>query len=491
MISITKRQIEDLLTSYQDRINKSMIRSPVRNLTGGLPSIIKDLNKFIKNVPHDNPLTPEELYTLTILLLNRKIRTKKLSGAPKSSEALAQIIEEKFENRRMDCFRACGELNLLDQKVFNFICNLDNLEAIPKDISDLYSWLKENDLLPELEKAMAHLAQNNALSSGISKKDLSNLAQVSKYFHGLFSPALDRELAPKLGEFIIRADLKNAKKVIQANPRLLTIPMTVTDYAHRKIQGTALQLALGAEDVKFHDDEIAMVEMIMAELGKQPNGEYLIAQQICDQFPEGWETAHNERVKRDQAALDDFVAAIRDNNNEAAWEAAAETYRARIDYENLGKGVIETGLHCNTKLVVAWLVAYLKNYIHFGDRYDHPKNLTLWQKGGACERGLSAAYAMALARRSWNIIGMRQHLDRNLSFLLCFGSVFPLDSDPQFRLGYNYAVDVFSPAQSCKPQIALLTAMIFMALSDKKYQRCKDLRERATQTLKQNPHHLK
>lgn len=482
MISITKNEIQVLLAGYQTRIIENKKKSPFRSFTGRLPAIIVALDNFIKQVPDNHQLTPEELYTLITLLLNRKRRTNWRTGEPKSSEALAQNIEAKFETRRMDCFRACRALNTLDQNVFNFICNLDNLEALPKNQEDVTSWLKDNGLLPESEKAIAQLEKSNALSSYLSNQNLSNLSQVSKGFHGLFRPVLDVRLALKLGQFIIYADLENAKKVIEANPSVLTIPMTVTDYSHRKIQGTALQLALGAEDVKYHDDEVAMVEMIIGELEKQPNGERIIAQQICDQFPEGWKTAHKERVARDQAALDAFVAAIRDTDNEAAWEAAAVIYRARIDDENLGKGVIKTGLHCNAQLVVAWLNAYIENYVDFGNRWDSPKNLALWRKGSACERGLSAAYAMALARGIWKIIDEGKHLDRNLNFLYGGGSFFPLDLDPSCRLGY----DVGGSSAAVRDAEAEGGAEFFKTMSDKKHQRCKDLRKSATQTLKQN-----
>jgi hypothetical protein len=50
-----------------------------------------------------------------------------------------------------------------------------------------------------------------------------------------------------------------------------------------------LQLALGAEDVQYHDDEECMTEMLMHYLKQLPNGDALIAQQIAEQFPEGWE----------------------------------------------------------------------------------------------------------------------------------------------------------------------------------------------------------
>ncbi|HEU5280847.1 MAG TPA: hypothetical protein VFU82_02580, partial [Gammaproteobacteria bacterium] len=389
MISITKNEIEVLLAGYQTRITENKKKSPFRSFTGRLPAIIVALDNFIKQVPDNHQLTPEELYTLITLLLNRKRRTNWRTGEPKSSEALAQTIEAKFETRRMDCFRACGALNTLDQNVFNFICNLDNLEALPKNQEDVTAWLKDNGLLPESEKAIAELEKSNALSSYLSNQNLSNLSQVSKGFRGLFKPALDTQ---QLGQLIIHADLDGAKKMIQAHPGLLTISLTVTDYSGRKIQGTALQLALGAEDIRYHDHEIAMVEMIMGELKKQPDGKRIIAQQIAEQFPEGWKADHQARVARDQAALNAFVTAIANSNNQADWEAAAEIYREHIDNENLGKGVIKTGLHCNAQLIAGWFHAYNENYAAFGDDPNSPKNAFLWQKGSYCQRYLTTPY---------------------------------------------------------------------------------------------------
>ncbi|HEU5281279.1 MAG TPA: hypothetical protein VFU82_04815 [Gammaproteobacteria bacterium] len=350
-------------------------------------------------------LSKEALYELALMLLTRKKSTRAhKAGKPTQSELVAEALEARFETSRMACFRLCSRVTELNQAIFDLIWDVDSLEVLPQTITDVKAWLIAKSLLaapPQnlSESAMIDLEQSGKLAPYLSNQDLSALSRVSHDFHRLFKLALEARLAQQLGQLIIHADLDGAKKMIQAHPGLLTIPMTVTDYSNRKIQGTALQLALGAEDVRYHDHEIAMVEMIMGELEKQPDGERMIAQQIAQQFPAGWEADHEARVARDQAALNAFVTAIANSNNQADWEAAAEIYRERIDNENLGKGVIKTGLHCNAQLVAAWFHAYNQNYAAFGNDWNSRKNVFLWQKGSYCRRYLTTPFRRALVGR--------------------------------------------------------------------------------------------
>lgn len=295
--------------------------------------------------------------------------------------------------------------------------------------------IKESDIQAllmgyQLEKACE-------FSSYLSTNDLASASEVSQSFHRLFKPALDTK---RLCQYVVYADLKNAEQIIINNPTILTRAATVTDYSGRQVHGTALQLAIAAKDVKFHEDEIAMVEMITKYLlSTFPDGETIRAQQICAQFPAGWEAEYEARAQRDQAALNAFVAATVDSNNPVDWETAAVDYREHFDHENKDRGVIKTGFHTNELAVAAWFQAYQDNYDAFGNHWGRLKNLFLWQKGSACERHLTACGAMALARDVWKIVKEGMHLDRSLAFLYGGGgSFFPLDSDPTFRLGYDY-----------------------------------------------------
>jgi hypothetical protein len=438
VINITKSKIQALLTGYETRITKNKKRSPFRNLTGRLPDIIDKLNKFVAtlNLPETDQLTSPQLYELLTLLLKRKIRKNLLSGEATLSEVLAQEIEEKFEKPRMDCFRACSELNYLNQAVFDFICEINDFQALPKD-AELLEWLRAKKLIADTEPAITQLETTHELSSYLSTKDLASASQVSQGFRGLFKPALDTK---RLCQYVVYGDLKNAEQIIISNPGILTRAATVTDYSGRQVHGTALQLALGAKDVRFHEKERAMVEMITEVLlSAFPNGETIRAQQVCAQFPAGWEAAYQARVERDQAALGAFVAAIARSNNPVDWETAAVVYREHFDHENKGRGVIKTGFHTNELAVAAWFQAYNDNFVAFGNEWDSPKNRFLWQKGSYCERYLTACGAMALARDVWKIVKDGMHLDRSLAFLYGGGSFFPLDSDPAFRLGYDCA----------------------------------------------------
>src|SRR6185437_5790629 len=55
----------------------------------------------------------------------------------------------------------------------------------------------------------------------------------------------------KLLQHVIRGEEAEAKKMLEANPRLLLEKGMVTDYSGRRIEGTDFQLALGAEDVEM------------------------------------------------------------------------------------------------------------------------------------------------------------------------------------------------------------------------------------------------
>ena len=444
-------------------------------------AFITKLEAFIQSLsPENDELSSRELFLLLEVLLWHHIRTS-------ASESLARQLDAKFEQPRMDCFRACLALNQLNQTVFDFICAIEDLQALPNK-ANLLGWLKENNLMTRSESAIFQLEQTSSLSPYLTKQDTSSASAVSKGLRSLFQPALNIKAATELGQFIIYADLKNAEQLIIKNPSLLKISVNVKDYSDRQISGTALQLALGAKDVRFHENEIAMVEMITRYLlEKFSDGAIIMAQQIIQQFPEGWEAAYEARCKRDRAALDAFVAAIAGSEDFADWEAAAVIYRDHFDNENKGHGIMKTGFHYNEQAVLAWFEAYYNNYEAFGNDWNSPKNRFLWQKGSYCERYLTAADAMAYARDIYEIVKKDgRALDRCLDFLRGNGHFYPLDDNPLCLIGHHCGAVAGQLAEWSMVVAGPGIHRLFKTMSDKKHQHCEDLCKSAAQDLKQN-----
>jgi hypothetical protein len=118
-------------------------------------------------------------------------------------------------------------------------------------------------------------------------------------------------------QHVVYGNQAEAEKIIISNPTLLLLRGTVEDYSfgmdeenHRKNEGTAYQLALGAEDVSFHEGEFCMAEMIHSYLIKLPQGETEIAKQTMQRFPLGWEAEDTNRAAKDSAALHKVITAI-------------------------------------------------------------------------------------------------------------------------------------------------------------------------------------
>ena len=115
-------------------------------------------------------------------------------------------------------------------------------------------------------------------------------------------------------DYVVRGDKDKVEEILQKTPRLLLETGLVTDYSGRQIEGTAYQIALGAEDVSriLHRGE-GMAEMIEDYLRTLPNGELAIKNQQDIQFPKGYEEKENERKLMDSAALREVVRAIEES----------------------------------------------------------------------------------------------------------------------------------------------------------------------------------
>ena len=310
------------------------------------------------------------------------------------------------------------------------------------------------DMLPEeiIKKEIAHWlpdqppAQDKGLLSNLFSNQeklqspISQLTRVSKHFHFLLQPDF---IVNNFLHAVVNANQKKAEAILSDYPHLLSQLLQqqgqVTDYPGHTIYGSVLQIALGAEDVKYHDDEECMAEMLMRYIRTLPNGETIIEKQIAEQFPEGWEEKEKARAERDSAALNKVVTAL--ENAAADDDCAAEisAFKQYLDDENKNSGVIKTGKHFNMQLLIDALNLYVQKFNQFGGSWDSPKNKLFWCKIiGKIERYVPACYAQALCQDVYDIVQNGKKLERRLTFRYDHDvTYYPLDSDPKFRLGEN------------------------------------------------------
>jgi hypothetical protein len=224
-------------------------------------------------------------------------------------------------------------------------------------------------------------------------------------------------------EDLVLATLDNAD--IKILEELLLYQDTVTDFSGRKIEGTALQLALGAEDT-------LMCEMMMPFFDKIPNGQMHKLQQYNIQYPDN---NANENNAQDFQALEKVMAAIESSNSDEECEVALTEFRNYLKPTS----VIKTGKHFNAALLVEALRAYGHNYIRFGGWNSDKNNLCWTNVIGYLERQLPACYGQAFCQGLINIVEYNQLLQRSFRFLHADYDLFPLDTAPSYRLGYDYA----------------------------------------------------
>jgi hypothetical protein len=240
--------------------------------------------------------------------------------------------------------------------------------------------------------------------------------------------------------------------------RLLQHRGIVTDFSGRTIDGTALQIALGAEDAE-------MCEMLVPFFSQIPNGDALKLQQIRNQYPDKIST---ELSVSDLQALEKVFAAIAASNSDDDCESALVEFRAYLK----PAGVIKIGKHFNAMLLVEALKMYQANYISFG-QWNSRKNNLCWKKViGYLERQLPACYAQAFCQGIVNIMVNKHILQRDFHFLEADYELFPLDTIPSFRLGYDYAGGQWGHWDGrCSSDRAIATAWGLKGYIEQKHQR--------------------
>jgi hypothetical protein len=115
-------------------------------------------------------------------------------------------------------------------------------------------------------------------------------------------------------QLVVQDKQKECEDILENNPErlipLLTWKALVNDGANRKIFGTALQIALGSDAVKFHKHKECMAEMLIRYLKTINNGTNEIANQIQEQFPNGWSEIGKNKVYADIVSLTKTINAL-------------------------------------------------------------------------------------------------------------------------------------------------------------------------------------
>lgn len=278
---------------------------------------------------------------------------------------------------------------------------------------------------------------------------------------------------------VVYDDLTTAQAILDLATRdleflkeLLHTVVTVIDYSGRVIIGTVYQIALGAENEK-------MAKMIQEYMLKLPEGVAEIKRQQDVQFPKGWE---EEEKKCWESAFAQFYAVMaaierapqdslngirtqiyRNNppkpkpwvvtvplnillflpsidNHESVREAETmfalrEALQAFIDeLQKIAEILITQGRHFNLTFLVTALKEYYnyERFKRFGG-FNSVKNNLLWLVIGQIQRYLPASYVRCLYGKNENPCGsFNLRHEPKISY-------FPLDVNPENRLGINCA----------------------------------------------------
>lgn len=320
----------------------------------------------------------------------------------------------------------------------------------------------------------------NYKGSFLDTKSLARLAATLKNHHRIFREDKKGELRKRavqqLLQYIVapkRKDapeaLNKAEAMIKANLDLLLETGRIETYAKDLngnpviVEGTAFQLALAAEDD-------AMAKMIAKYLDEHYPGEK--QKQYRAQFPNEIKEEKAEDFSKtpDGKALNTIINAItnasvracelvlNDEENIPADDKEAQelltalnAFRAHVT----PKDVIKTGKHFNMSLLIEAFKLYDQNHDAFGG-WDSHKNNLCWQKLiGYMQRFLSACYAQAFSQGIYYIIEDGEKLRRSFDFRFSRGSYFPLDPNPNFRLGYHCAVAGGPAEPAGRPLVSL------------------------------------
>ncbi|MBA3660283.1 MAG: hypothetical protein H0W64_00985 [Gammaproteobacteria bacterium] len=249
----------------------------------------------------------------------------------------------------------------------------------------------------------------------------------------------------RLATAIIQGQKNEVVKLLKNgfDRNLLLKKVLVKDYSGRKIQGTPLQLALGAEDLNnAKQPEIA--EVVKRALLEMPGGYTEFTAQVREQFPAGWEEKENIRVVKDKRAVTKVFNCILHAS------PAGDEYKdlERIcgvplqEFRNYlePKKTIKTGKHFNIQILLDGILLLGNNYDALGGWNSVKGNVYYRKVIGYIERFVPANYAQALSEE----LIVNGEMKRRFELLDNYGhqvSFYPLDLDATYRLGYDFGVE--------------------------------------------------
>jgi hypothetical protein len=237
------------------------------------------------------------------------------------------------------------------------------------------------------------------------------------------------------GEQVCADEVMSVVKSPDILRSLLRHTIELKDYSRRLIKGTALQFALGAEDVRYHDNEECMTELIIRHLKTLPDGNKIIAEQIREHYSENYLSLENTKAEANSTALQNVFKAIAVSRNNDNCIRALRTF---VDYLT-PKGTISQSKHFDTRIYEEALELYIKHFDEFGGWNSHKNNLAWRNVLGNIARLFPANYAQLFCQGSFDVLRRGNKLKRNLEFN--DGTpYFPLASKPGVAFGKRYAV---------------------------------------------------
>lgn len=239
---IKRSEIQVLLTAYHSGEGDEAIKikkSFLRNTPGSVPTFITALQRFIEELnqssPSVDPLAPEALFKLLILLLSREVRTHTFSKESKHSERLARKLEEKFDTDEFQELKNHFKLNTLDFDKFISICKLASVD--PQENEDQKETQANQNHAPQFndDEMFIITSQSKSLSEKFS------LLKVSSNHYYLFFNITQTHypLLRKLLSHGALGELEQAEAIWRKHPDLLDCYGTVYHPNHTYVDGQA------------------------------------------------------------------------------------------------------------------------------------------------------------------------------------------------------------------------------------------------------------
>jgi hypothetical protein len=236
---------------------------------------------------------------------------------------------------------------------------------------------------------------------------------------------------------VVNGEQQKAEAIISKDPELLRLKGKInTDYSGRIIYGSALQIALGADDVSFFTDCESMAEMIERYFITLPESEMEIKKQIEAQFPFDLITRQSEQNRNDLFVLQMVMNAFLECKNDVELKNAINTFKN--DLAQRIRKPINEGRHFNTALLKTAFEFYFQHY----NEFEMEKNRVFWVNViGYIQRFFPACYAQAFSQRLDYLVMLEEEPHRSLALRYSENvSFFPLDLNKNYRLGYDYAI---------------------------------------------------